>query len=319
MEQADLEKLQNELLAALARSPEARVAVVGRTPTALKLQAYLSAHGLASNLLGLYAPDTDGPPAGRFAPIRDLAAAAPDIVVVAEDTCKESLLDEIAAHVVPPTRIVIGGYGHLAFRDDGFDRSVHDALVPSLANGYPNCLVHLYQSLRHAARQKLRGVVVEFGMFRGGTTMLLSKFVEELGQDWKVIGFDTFGGFPPPRSTLDLYAHPDCVFRDVEAVRRQLAGRNVEIVEGDVVDTATSLAGEDIVLAFVDTDNYTSANRVVDVVADRVVKGGSIVFDHWTGAGRHLYTIGERMAARRLAGDVRYHNLHGTGVFLRVV
>lgn len=318
MDQADLEKLQDELLAALARSPDARVAVVGRTATAYKITSYLSAHGLASNFVGLYAPDTDGSPAGPFAPIGNLVATAPDIVVVAEDTCKEALLDEIAAYVVPPTRIMIGGYGHLAFHDEAFARSVRDALVPSLANGYPNCLVHLYQNLRHAARQKLHGVVAEFGMFRGGTTMLLSKFVEELGQDWKVIGFDTFGGFPPPRSALDLYAHPDCVFRDVGAVRRQLAGRNVEIVEGDVVDTATLLAGEDIVLAFIDTDNYTSANRVVDVVADRVVKGGSIVFDHWTGAGRHLYTIGERMAARRLAGDVRYYNLHGTGVFLRV-
>lgn len=318
MDQAALDKLQEELLAALVRSPDARVAVVGRTVTALKVRAFLSGHGLASNLLGLFAPDDAIPPGGPFVPIETLAGTAPDIVVVAEDAGKESLLDEVATQVVAAVRVIIGGYGHFAFQDDVFGRVVRGALVPSLANGYPNCLVHLYQCLRYAANLGLSGVVAEFGMFRGGTTMLLSRFVEELGQDWKVVGFDTFNGFPQPRSPLDMYAHPDCVFQDVEAVRHQLAGRRVEIVEGDVVDTVSRLAGEDVILAFVDTDNYTSASRVVDVVADRVVKGGSIVFDHWTGAGRHLYTIGERMAARRLAEDFRYFNLHGTGVFLRV-
>lgn len=318
MDQADLEKLQDDLLAALIHTPDARVAVVGRTVAALKIRACLSAHGLESNLSGIYAPGSGSAPSGPFASIEELAGAKADIVVVAEDAGKEWLLDKVADRVAPHARILIGGYGHFAFHDDAFARIVRNALVPSLANGYPNCLVHIFQCLRHAARLRLRGVVAEFGMFRGGTTMLLSRFIEELGQDWKVIGFDTFNGFPPPRSPLDMYAHPDCVFQDAEAVRRNLAGRNVEIVVGDVVDTAARLAGEDVVFAFVDTDNYTSANRVVDVVADRVVVGGSIVFDHWTGAGRHLRTIGERMAARRLASDFRYFNLHGTGAFLKV-
>lgn len=318
MDQADLEKLQDDLLAALIHTPDARVAVVGRTVAALKIRACLLAHGLKSNLSGIYAPASGSAPSGPFAPIEDLTGTKADIVVVAEDADKERLLDEVAHRVAPQTRILIGGYGHFKFRDDNFSRIVGTALVPSLANGYPNCLVHIFQCLRHAARLRLRGVVAEFGMFRGGTTMLLSRFIEELEQDWKVIGFDTFDGFPPPRSPLDMYTHPDCVFQDVEAVRRNLAGRNVEIVVGDVVDTAAQLAAEEIVFAFIDTDNYSSANRVVDVIADRVVVGGSIVLDHWTGAGRHLRTIGERMAARRLANDFRYFNLHGTGVFLRI-
>ena len=308
-----MEKLQDDLLAALVHAPDARVAVVGRTVAALKIKACLSAHGFDRNLSGIYCPESGGP----FAPIDELAGAGADIVVVAEDAGKERLLDEVADRVAPGARVLIAGYGHFAFADDAFGRIVRDALVPSLANGYPDCLVHLFQCLRRAAQLGLRGVVAEFGMFRGGTTMLLSRFVEEFGQDWKVLGFDTFDGFPPPRSPLDMYAHPDCVFRDEEAVRRNLAGRNVEIVVGDVADTAARLAGEDVVLAFVDTDNYTSAMRVVDIVADRVVVGGSVVFDHWTGAGRHLRTVGERMAARRLADDPRYFNLHGTGVFLR--
>jgi O-methyltransferase len=316
-----LAKLLEELAGELARRPEARVAVVGRTPTTIRILGFLCAHGLRDNLTGLYAPDVDPgtpPVAGGYAPLGRLEADRPDIVVVSEDAGKEAILTALAEHVASETRVLIGGYGHLAFRDPVFARIVRDALVPSLANGYPNCLIHLYQCLGSAARLGLEGVVVEFGMFRGGTTMLLSRFVEAFGADWKVIGFDTFDGFPPPRSVLDLYAHPDCVFLDESAARGYLQGRDVEIVAGDVVDTVVRLASERIVLAFVDTDNHASASAILDVVADRVVVGGAIVFDHWAGRDRHLYTVGERIAAARLVDDRRYFNLHDTGVFLRV-
>ena len=93
-------------------------------------------------------------------------------------------------------------------------------------------LVHLYQCLANAARLGLSGAVAEFGMFKGGTTMFLSRVIERLGVNWPVIGFDTFDGFPPRRSPLDMYDHPGCVFTDLAAVRRYLDGRDIEIVAG---------------------------------------------------------------------------------------
>jgi len=179
-------------------------------------------------------------------------------------------------------------------------------------------LIHIYQCLKNAARLDLNGVVAEFGMFKGGTTMLISRFIEALGRHWMVYGFDTFDGFPTPRSPLDMYSHPDCVYLDLSTVKRFFQGRNVEIIPGDLVETAHVLADKDIVLGFIDTDNYTSASRVLDVITDRIVIGGSIVFDHFTGRDRFLYTLGERLAAKRLLDDSRYLNLHDTGVFIRM-
>src|SRR5205823_585547 len=170
----------------------------------------------------------------------------------AEDRRKEDLLRLALPYLQYCPRIFVGGYGHFAFSDPTFLRIAGNLLVPSLANGYPNTLVHLYQCLVNAHRMGIDGVVAEFGMFKGGTTMFLSRVVEDLGQTWKVIGFDTFDGFPPPRSPLDMYAHPGCVFTDVEQTRRYLQGRDVEIVEGDIVATASRLATEDVVLTFVD-------------------------------------------------------------------
>jgi O-methyltransferase len=250
-------------------------------------------------------------------PLKALTQVDHDVLVVAADDDKEELLLESLPFIQGTPRIIVAGYGHLAFRDPVFHDQLAQLLVPSLANGYPNSLIHLYECLTNAARLKLPGVVAELGMFKGGTTMFLSRVIERLGMDWSVIGFDTFDGFPPRRSPLDMYDHPECVFADLEAVRRYVQGRNIEVVPGDIVQTCTRLANEDLVLTFIDTDNYSPAEAALAVVRERTVVGGAIVFDHFTGVDRFRYTLGERLAGRVLLDDSRYFHLHGTGVFYR--
>ncbi|MGH3871748.1 MAG: hypothetical protein ACRDSR_09605 [Pseudonocardiaceae bacterium] len=114
-----------------------------------------------------------------------------------------------------------------------------------------------------------------------------------------------------------MYEHEDCAFTDLSAVRRYLANCKVEIVVGDIVETSRRLEGEDLVLTFIDTDNYTSAKAALKVVKGRTLVGGAIVFDHFTGVDRFRYTLGERLAGYPLLGDSRYLHLHGTGVFYR--
>jgi O-methyltransferase len=147
--------------------------------------------------------------------------------------------------------------------------------------------------------------------------MFLSRIIERLGQDWPVFGFDTFAGFPPRRSPLDMYDHPGCIFTDLPAVRRYLEGRNVRVIPGDIVETAQQLEDNDIILSFIDADNYSSARAALQVVQERTVVGGAIVFDHFTGTDRFRYTLGERIAGRVLLEDHRYFHLHDTGVFYR--
>jgi O-methyltransferase len=250
-------------------------------------------------------------------PFEDLQNHPWDVVAVADDTGKEDLLISALPFLHGAPKVVVAGYGHLAYRDQTYHQELAGLLVPSLANGYPHTLAHLHQCLTNAARLGLQGVVAEFGMFKGGTTMFLSRIIERLGVNWPLIGFDTFAGFPARRSPLDMYDHPDCVFTDLESVRRYLADRHVEIVPGDIAATASRLATENLICTFIDTDNYTPAAAAVTVVQERTLIGGAIVFDHVTGVDRFRYTLGERLAARPLLGDPRYLHLHGTGVFYR--
>ncbi|TIL67464.1 TylF/MycF/NovP-related O-methyltransferase [Mesorhizobium sp.] len=314
MSPEDLSKLKLKLREAVTeRQPGSRVAIAGWSAAAFDIAADPILTRGAAELIGIFA----GLGGASVKPLKDLPAHRPDIVVIAEDAGKEPILEAIALTLPAKTKIVIGGFSHFEFSDPVFDKIRRDLFIPSFANGYRHCLVHIYQCLQNAHRRGLKGCVAEFGMFKGGTTMLISRFIEALGADWKVYGFDTFEGFPDKRSPLDMYSHPDCVFLDVEMVRAAFASRNVEVVKGDVVESVSRLAAEDLVLSFVDTDNFTSAEAIIRVIAEKTQIGGAIVFDHWTGHDRHIDTIGERIAAKKLAADTRYFNLHGTGVFLR--
>lgn len=318
MSAADVALLLETLKQEISVRPMAdRVGILGVGPAAYDVMAWLSAAGMAERLTGIYDPTAVPDQAPGCRPVEALAADRPNVLVVASDKRKEELIEAALPHIDAGVRLLIGGFDHFRYRDPIFLSETANALVPSFANGYPNCLIHLYQVLHNAARLDLDGVIVEFGMFRGGTTMLLSRFAERLGKEWRVIGFDTFDGFPGRRSPLDMYAHPDCVFLDEPEARRYLGGRNVEIVAGDIVATATRVSQQPVLLAFIDTDNYSSAIAALDAVQDQIVPGGAIVFDHFTGVDRFLYTLGERFAAKRLLEDRRFFNLHGTGVFMR--
>lgn len=311
-----VEDTEHELLAGAGP-----VGILGLTSVTLRLLASLAPSGLSRAVKAIYIPEVPGDPRPPLAvPVRPLAAlrdAHCGVLVVAADAEKEDLLCAALPFISGTPQIIVAGYGHLGFRDTIFEEEQAQLLVPSLANGYPNSLVHLYQCLVNAARLRLSGVVAEFGMFKGGTTMFLSRVVERLGATWPVIGFDTFGGFPPRRSPLDMYDHPGCVFTDLSAVRRYLDGRDIEIVPGDIATTCRRLEREDLVLTFIDTDNYTPAMAAIDVVRERTVPGGAIVFDHFAGTNRFRYTLGERIAGRVLLDDPRWFHLYGTGVFYR--
>jgi len=316
MKSEDFQQLFAEIKMVLVGDPSATFAIVGLTPVAFDVLACFRAIQAEARCLGIYDPHSHADHQA-CKPVCELAEVRPTAVILSSDENKEALLDAIIPFISTKVRILIGGYGHFTYRHPIYDRITRNPLVPSFANGYPNSLIHLFQCMQNAARQHLRGAVVEFGMFKGGTTALLAQFAKELGQDWKVIGFDTFAGFPSRRSPLDMYNHPDCVYPDEQSVRSYVEPLGVEVVAGDRVETVKRLASVQIVLAFVDTDNFSSAHAVLDVIQDRVVKGGAIVFDHFTGRNRHLYTLGERIAAKRLLDDSRYFHLHDSGVFFK--
>ncbi len=297
--------LVDEAVAHLARGAR-RVAVIGQTPDALAVTAALTSLGAEVAHLQ---PEA-------------LLRYAPDVLVVADDAGKESLLRAAASALDggPLPAVVLHGIAHQEVHPDPrFDDLEAPALVPSYATGHPHTRAHLFDCLRWAAENGRHGAIVELGAFKGGTAVWLARAASELGlRDTPVIAFDSWDGFPPRRSLLDLYEHPRCVFRDLEAVRRYTEPYGIELVPGDIAETAPRrLASEPVLLAFVDTDNYSGARAALEAIVPNLVHGGAIVLDHYTTTADYAYTVGERLAADDALAGAGLLHITGTGVFVR--
>ena len=184
--------------AALTADPRAKVALLGYTPVALTLRHELNNLGLSARLVGIFDPEReDGSDA--ISPWTALVESDVGILVVCADAAKPGLLraaSEALRTVAPPV-VVLAGTAHLEFHDDLYEALDSPALVPSYATGYAYTRVHLFQCLKAAAANRLRGAIVEFGSFKGGTTAWLARVARQLELDCPVIGFDSWAGFPP--------------------------------------------------------------------------------------------------------------------------
>lgn len=296
-----------------------RVALIGLTETALLIRAHLDDLGLEARLLGIF----DSDPRGDLGhSLDELGTHGPDLLIICADADKQRLLDA-ARHALgarsPLPHVALAGVAHLSFGDPLFDELDAPALVPSYATGSTHTRVHLYQCLKAAAAADLSGAIVEFGAFKGGTTVWLARAAHALGLHASpVIGFDTWQGFPQRRSLLDLYEHPRCVFSDLEAVRAYTDPFGIELVAGDIAETYRRLEGETLLLCFFDTDNYSPTRAALELCADQLVPGGALVFDHVATTQDYVDTVGERMAAFEVLEPLGYLHLHGTGVFTRL-
>jgi O-methyltransferase len=312
--------LERTLESVAERNPQ-RIALIGATSAALGVRARLHATGLSDRLLGIFHPGLGQ--ADSFArALSELAEREPDLLVICADTEKEELLlaarDALTGLAPPPPEVVVAGAGHLDFHDPLFAELDAPALVPSYATGSPHTRIHLFQCLRAAAANGLRGAIVEFGAFKGGTTAWLARTASRLGLESKVVGFDTWEGFPERRSLLDLYRHPRCVFTDLDAVRAYTEPYGIELVPGDISETYKRLKGEPLILCFFDTDNYSPTRAALELCLEQLIPGGALVFDHVATTVEYMETVGERIAAYEVLADRGLLHLHGTGVFVRL-
>lgn len=146
----------------------------------------------------------------------------------------------------------------------------------------------------------LPGDVVELGVFRGGSLVQFATFREILENEKsrKIIGFDVFGEFPQADNAADTVFREKWVketgntFLEKEEIYASLAHKNignVELVKGDILETLPRYLQEHphlkVSLLHIDTDIYTPSKVGLELLFDKVVKNGVIVFDDYGVAG----------------------------------
>lgn len=316
--QSDLRKM---LLNAISSGSQ-RILIWGFNPECVDLLSWMYSQGLLRHLAAIVSTNENLAGQSHFNEIpiiqpECIHRMSFDTLLVTSDEDKEEVLSAFAGLDDRLPTVIIAGNRNYQFKDSAFTNILKSCPVKPKAGGYPNMLIHLYQSLRYIAEQRLQGIVAEFGVYQGGTTVFMAKVLEHLGHHLPIYGFDTFSGFPQPSSILDMYSDSKCEFSDFPAVERYCAPYGIQLVRGDIRVTSSILNDLSLALSFFDTDNYSACLAALTVCWNRTIQGGILAFDHYFSPD-WITTIGERIAVLQFMREKRVFNLHGTGIFIKL-
>jgi hypothetical protein len=170
----------------------------------------------------------------------------------------------------------------------------------------PERIAALRDSVRHVVRAGVPGAIVECGVWRGGSMLVVAlTLLEEGVTDRDLHLFDTFTHMPfPGEEDVDLFGRPAADFYDeasaaeafryltLDEVRAVLAGsgypvERLHFVPGLVEDTIPAEAPSAIALCRLDTDWYRSTRHEMEHLYPRLSPGGVLLVDdygHFMGA-----------------------------------
>lgn len=129
------------------------------------------------------------------------------------------------------------------------------------------------------------GALIEIGVWRGGTGVLIAKSAELLNINDTVYLCDTFTGVPKASEKDSIYKggeHNDTSMAIVESLVRSLNLRNVNLLSGIFPDETGGLVEKlNFRFCHIDVDVYQSAKDIVEWIWDHLSIGGIIVFDDY--------------------------------------
>lgn len=159
------------------------------------------------------------------------------------------------------------------------------------------CMNEIYQKIL-----PLPGVIMEFGTWWGSNLTIFNNLrgvYEPYNYSRKVIGFDTFTGYPDLLKEEDRqspwlksgnYAVPDDYVQYLESVLLYHEKENplphkrkFDLIKGDVTETLPKYFVDHpetiVAMAFLDLGIYDATKRTLENLMPRLVKGSVIVFD----------------------------------------
>ncbi|HEY6901817.1 MAG TPA: TylF/MycF/NovP-related O-methyltransferase [Puia sp.] len=195
-------------------------------------------------------------------------------------------------------------------------------------------LVSLSRAVEHIVSQKIEGDIVECGVWKGGSMLLVARKLARLGDtSRKLFLFDTFEGMSEPTkedvSAVDSSTAEDLLdgadrtqtdnvwcYSPLDEVKANLQKSNypfsqIHFIKGKVEDTLPEPSIGKIALLRLDTDWYESTRHELETLYDLLVPGGVLIIDdygHWSGSRK---AVDEFIAARKL--PLFLHRIDYTG------
>lgn len=145
------------------------------------------------------------------------------------------------------------------------------------------------------------GAVAEFGVYKGASLMRFLAFRDLLENETSrpVVGFDAFGRFPVAeaettdgRSFIERFENAGGLGITRAGLEEAIAKKNMRnctLVEGNVFETLPAFLEKRpefrIALLHLDMDVYEPTRFALDLLHERMVRGGLVVFDDYGAVG----------------------------------
>ena len=162
----------------------------------------------------------------------------------------------------------------------------------------------LIESTKYIIQNNISGSFVECGVWRGGSTMVMIRTLQQLGvDDREVFLFDTFEGMTKPTKhdvrisgsvASDLYEHDQLgnSVVSLNTVKKNVLQTNyneklISFIKGSVENTIPEHSPDVIALLRLDTDWYESTKHELENLFPLLSTGGIILIDDyglWKGA-----------------------------------
>lgn len=197
------------------------------------------------------------------------------------------------------------------------DREYYQGLQDYFSNGQGTVLDKLRSFVKFVPRPEInrflarneifkriltvQGSIIECGVYLGGGLMTwaqLSSIYEPLNHLRKIIGFDTFSGFPSLHEkdtesgnplAKEGYYKADCIEDLRECIRLYDMARplghipRIELVAGDATRTIAAYAAKNahlvVSLLYLDFDLYEPTKAAIETLLPRMPKGAVLAFD----------------------------------------
>ena len=142
-------------------------------------------------------------------------------------------------------------------------------------------VVFLGSLLQHVIYQKIKGDIIECGVWRGGSLKAMEHAVIDAHSTKHIYGLDTFEGHPyTDEGTAHIKGHLSDT--DYEKVSHQFPQPTpVKLKKGLFADTFPSLKKKTFCFAHLDCDLYQSYKECIEFIYPRMETGGIIYFDDY--------------------------------------
>ncbi len=133
--------------------------------------------------------------------------------------------------------------------------------------------------------QKIKGDIIEFGIWNGNNLLTIKKILDFLNSNKKLYGYDHFKGLKNPHRKDNYFSKNDIGTyagdkKLIDYTIKFFKLKNIKIINEDIMNLEKKLINfKKISFIYIDCDLYEPTLKILKLMTPKLSKGGVIAFD----------------------------------------